>query len=419
MQHLQEMKRFKIYSVLLGITVLSSLNLWAGGFQVNLQGQKQTGMGHAGIGLALDNASLLFNPGALIFVDSLGSFSAGASFILPRTVYLDPNSTYQAQTINHTGTPLSLYGNFKFKKNSPITLGFGLYNPFGSRVQWEDDWKGQFLLREISLKTFFYQPTISYKINEKLGVGFGYVFANGDFNLRKGIPIQDSLGNYGEASLSGKASGQGFNAGVFYKINQQFSIGLNYRSSVKVKVANGTADFTSANAVSQYFQDSTFNTQLNLPFISGIGFGYQLNEKMKLAIDINYVGWKSYDSLNIDFAKNSDKLADVASPRLYKNTFICRTGLQYQINEFLSLRAGAYYDQSPVKDGYLTPETPDSDKIGISTGFSISLKKWFYLDASLLYVEGLKRTDTNIETQFEATYKTKAVIPGVNLGIKF
>ena len=76
-------------------------------------------------------------------------------------------------------------------------------------------------MREISLKTFFYQPTLSYKITEKLGIGLGYIFANGDFSLRKGIPIQDSLGNYGEATLAGKASGQGFNAGVYYKLNDK------------------------------------------------------------------------------------------------------------------------------------------------------------------------------------------------------
>lgn len=394
-------------------------HLYAGGFQVNLQGQKQTGMGHAGIGLLLDNAAIVFNPGALIFVDSLGSFSMGASFIIPRTVFLDPKSIYAAQTVNHTGTPLSIYGNFKFKKNSPLSLGFGLYNPFGSRVQWEDDWKGQFLLREISLKTFFYQPTLSYKINDHIGIGLGYVFANGDFSLRKGIPIQDSTGKYGEANLAGKAKGQGFNAGAFIKINSRISVGLNYRSAVKVKVNNGTADFSAAPAVSQYFQDSTFSTSLNLPFMSGIGLGYELNEKMKLALDINYVGWSSYDSLKIDFSKNSDKLADVASPRLYKNSFIWRAGIQYSMNDMLALRCGTYYDQSPVQDGYLTPETPDSDKIGISAGISFTLKKWLYLDASLLYIEGLKRTDTNIETQFEGTYKTKAVIPGFNLGIKF
>lgn len=401
------------------ISLLAYFRLSAGGFQVNLQGQKQTGMGHAGIGLALDNAAIVFNPGALIFIDSLGSFSAGASFIIPRTIFLDPTSVYVAQTVNHTGTPLTFYGNFKFKKNSPLSFGFGLYNPFGSRVQWEDDWKGQFLLREISLRTFFYQPTLSYKINDKIGIGIGYVFANGDFSLRKGIPIQDSTGNYGEANLAGKAKGQGFNAGAYFKVNPKFSIGLNFRSAVKVKVNNGNAEFSTANAVSQYFQDSTFNTQLNLPVMAGIGLGYELNNKIKLALDVNFVGWSSYDSLKIDFSKNSEKLADVASPRLYKNTFIFRVGLQYQLSDQFVLRCGSYYDQTPVKDGYLTPETPDSDKIGVSTGLTFSIKKWLYLDASLLYVEGLKRTDTNIETQFEATYKTKAVIPGLNLGIKF
>jgi long-chain fatty acid transport protein len=413
------MKVVKRISGLLSVGVLFSCQIFAGGFQVNLQGQKQTGMAHTGVGLPLDNAALVLNPGALIFVDSLGSFSAGASFIIPRTIYLDPNSTYIAQPINHVGTPLTFYGNFKFKKNSPLTLGFGLYNPFGSRVEWENDWKGQFLLREINLRTFFYQPTLSYKVTEKLGIGIGYIFANGDFSLRKALPIQDSIGVYGEANLSGKATGQGFNAGVYYKINQKFGLGLNYRSAVKVKVENGTADFTSANAVSQYFQDSTFNTQLSLPYMASIGLGYQLNDKIKLAFDVNYVGWKSYDSLKIDFTKNSDKLADVASPRLYKNTFIARIGMQYQLTEIFCVRVGAYYDQSPVKDGYLTPETPDTDKIGITTGFSITFKKWLYIDASLLYIEGLKRTDINIETQFEAIYKTKAVIPGVNIGIKF
>lgn len=410
------MKKISLFFLVLSYQIYVA---YAGGFQVNLQGQKQTGMGHAGTGLALDNASLVFNPGALIFVDSLGSFSAGASFIIPRTVYLDPGSTYISQTVNHLGTPITVYGNFKFKKNSPLSFGMGVYNPFGSRVQWDDDWKGQFLLREISLKTFFYQPTVSYKITEKLGVGLGYIYANGDFTLRKAIPIQDSLGVYGEAILAGKASGHGFNAGVYYKINDKFSVGLNYRSALKVKVENGTADFVTAKAVHQYFENTMFNTQLNLPFTCGLGVGYQLNDKIKIAFDLNYIGWKSYDSLTIDFAENSDKLLDIASPRLYKNTFIIRTGMQYQLAEKFILRAGIYYDQSPVKDGYLTPETPDSDKLGISTGFTFNPTKWLYIDASLLYAEGKTRVDTNLETQFEGMYKTKAVIPGINLGVKF
>jgi long-chain fatty acid transport protein len=123
--------------------------------------------------------------------------------------------------------------------------------------------------------------------------------------------------------------------------------------------------------------------------------------------------------LIIDFDKNSDALTDVHSPRMYKNVFIFRVGGQYKCNDKWTLRAGTYYDMSPVKDGYLTPETPDTDKIGVTLGASFNITKTFHIDASLLYIEGMKRTDTNIETQFSGTYKTKAVVPGVSIEYLF
>jgi long-chain fatty acid transport protein len=405
--------------LLITLIAISSASAFAGGFQVNLQGQKQTGMGHAGTGLCLDNASILFNPGAVSFLDSLRGISFGASFIIPRTTYLDAQTRYIAHTENHTGTPFTLYAVYKFKKTAKWNLGLGIYTPFGSKVQYADDWKGQALIREIDLKTIFIQPTFSYKVNSKLGLGVGFICATGDFSLRKAIPLQDSAGNYGEASLKGKASGYGFNAGIYFKATEKLSIGIDYRSQVNVSVKGGSADFTVPSSLVDKFENTTFSTQLRLPQMATLGFGYAANKKLKLAFDINYVGWKSYDSLIIDFDKNSDALTDVHSPRMYKNVFIFRVGGQYKCNDKWTLRAGTYYDMSPVKDGYLTPETPDTDKIGVTLGASFNITKTFHIDASLLYIEGMKRTDTNIETQFSGTYKTKAVVPGVSIEYLF
>ena len=399
--------------------IIFSTSLSAGGFQVNLQGQKQTGMGHTGTGLCLDNASILFNPGAVSFLDSLRGLSFGASFIIPRTTYLDMQTRYVAHTEKHTGTPFTLYGVYKFKKTAKWNLGLGIYTPFGSKVQYADNWKGQALIREIDLKTIFIQPTVSFKVSDKLGIGAGFIYATGDFSLRKAVPIQDSMGNYGEASLNGKASGYGFNAGIYFKANDKFSVGLDYRSQVIVNVKGGSANFTVADALADYFPNTTFSTQLKLPTTTTLGFGYAVNKKLLLALDINYVGWKSYDSLVIDFKDNTDNLKDVHSPRMYQNSFIFRLGSQYKLNEKWTLRCGTYYDMSPVKAGYLTPETPDTDKLGITLGTSFNVTKKFHLDASLLYIEGMKRTDTNIETGFSGTYKTKAVVPGVSIEYVF
>jgi long-chain fatty acid transport protein len=274
----------------------------------------------------------LFNPGAMSFLDSLRGITIGASFIMPRTTYLEPfPGTYTAHIEKNTGTPITLYAVYKFKKTAKWNVGLGIYNPFGSKVQWADDWKGQFLIREIDLKTFFIQPTASYKLNDKIGIGVGFIYATGSFALRKGVPIQDTLGNYGEGSLEGKASGYGFNAGIYFKATEKLSIGFDYRSQVNVKVDGGTADFTVPSSVGQYFPSTTFSTGLNLPQVATLGIGYKVNSKMTLALDVNFVGWKSYDSLIIDFADNTDKLKDIHSAREYQNSYIFRLGGQYEL----------------------------------------------------------------------------------------
>ncbi|MFL5765746.1 MAG: OmpP1/FadL family transporter [Bacteroidia bacterium] len=409
----------KRYALIALIGFCLSGQLIAGGFQINLQGQKQTGMGHTGTGLCLDNAVIFFNPGALSFLDSLRGVYVGGSFIMPRTTYADYSTRYISHMEKHTGTPFTIYGVWKFKKTAKWNCGLGIYTPFGSKAQWPDDWKGQFLIREIDLKTIFIQPTVSIKVNDKIGIGAGFIYATGDFKLRKGVPIQDTLGNYGEGVLEGKASGYGFNAGIYFKLNDKFSVGLDYRSQVAVKVNGGSAEFDVASAVSNYFPSTTFSTELKLPQVAALGFGYCPNKKLKLALDINYVGWSSYDSLRINFEENTDKLKDISSARMYKDSYIFRIGAQYQLNQKWTVRLGSYYDMSPVKAGYLTPETPDADKLGITAGASFNITKKVHVDASLLYIEGKKRTDTNLETDFSGTYKSKAVVPGISIEYVF
>ena len=392
---------------------------FAGGFQVNLQGQKQTGMGHTGTGLFLDASSILFNPGALSFLER-NSFIVGGSFIFPSIAYLEPYpGIYTAELVPQVGTPFAIYSSFKTNTESKFTYGLGIYTPFGSSAKWEDDWKGQFLVREINLKAIFIQPTISFKVTDNIGIGAGFIYATGAFGLRKGIPIENASGAYGEAELSGKAAGYGYNAGILFKATEKLSIGLDYRSAVKVAIDNGAATFSVPDAVKEFFPNTSFTTSITLPSVSTLGIGYQLSEKTLLAVDINFIGWSSYDTLSFDFEENTDKLADVASPRAYEDVFIFRIGAQHALNEKAAVRLGSYYDMSPVQSGYLTPETPDADKLGVTAGVTYQFTENFKLDLSFLFIEGKKRTDTNLETDFGGTYKSRAFIPGIGLDFCF
>jgi len=393
------------------------LNAHAGGFQVNLQGQRQTGMGHTGTGYVTDAATIFFNPGGMGWLDTMVNLSVGASFIIPRTEYLEAfPGTYTAEMVHNVGTPFEFY--YSASLNKKLYAGVGIYTPFGSRAQWDNNWKGQFIIREIDLKTIFIQPTLSWRINDHFGIGAGFVIVTGNFSLRKGIPVQNQAAEYGEGNLEGNASGTGVNTGAYFSWDK-LSAGISYRSSVNAKVDEGDATFSVPGYLEQYFPDTKFSAAIKLPSVLSLGFGYQLSKKFSLAADVNYVGWSSYDSLRINFETNTDKLADISSARDYKNVFIYRLGAEYFLNNKLTFRAGIYYDTSPVPDGYLTPETPDSDRIGITAGGSINLKDNLRINVSLLYNQTQKRTDTNLETGFAGTYQTKTVIPGIGFSYMF
>jgi long-chain fatty acid transport protein len=213
------MKNWKdivILAVWAGFLAFGSLR--AGGFQVNLQSVSQAAMGHTGAGLAFDASVAYFNPGGLAFAPT--SVSAGFTPIFPRISYAAPSpDNYTANNVNTISTPFSLYGALKhrFNDDHAIAGGIAIYTPFGSRVVYPDDWKGQFALREISLKTIFIQPTIGYNYKDKFGIGGGFVYATGDVLLRRALPVQFTNGSYGEATLSAGGKGMGFNIGTMLR----------------------------------------------------------------------------------------------------------------------------------------------------------------------------------------------------------
>lgn len=383
---------------------------------MNLQGQRSSGMGHTGTGLRLGAASGFFNPGALAFSGT--EVLIGINLISSRVGYREHQpGIYTAESTSGLGTPFHGHIAIKPTKDSPIVFGLSAYTPFGSGISYEDDWKGQFLLREMALSAIFYQGTIAYKVSEKLGIGAAYVLGTGDFTLRRGIPVQHSDGSYGEASLSGGGIGHGFNVGVFYELADNISLGVSFRSGVQVSLDGGDAQFDVPDVLSENFPTTKFDSKIRLPSVTNFGISIKASEKTTLNFDLNYVAWSSYDTLSFDFEDNTEQLEDANSPRRYKNVVIIRAGAEHIVNDKLMIRAGAYYDFTPVQDGYMTPETPDMDKIGLTVGASYQIKK-FQIDASFMYIYGSERKDTNIETGFEGRWTSRAFIPGISFSYK-
>ena len=404
------------YLILLFLLIISNATL-AGGFQVNLQSNRSLGMGHTGVGLRLGAASGFFNPGALAFSGT--EIIIGINLVAANIGYREVEpGIYMANNTNGLGTPFHGYFAFRPSEDSKLVIGLAAYTPFGSSISYEDDWKLQAALREITLRSIFYQGTLSYQITDKLGIGAGFVLGTGDFSLRRALPLQDQDGTYGEAQLNGSGIGYGFNVGIFYELNEHISLGASYRSGVDISLEGGEANFLTTETLSNAFPSTTFESGLNLPSVLNVGLSFKASEKLTIATEVNFVGWSSYSSLQFDFADNTEQLQDVNSPRNYKNVTIYRIGGEYELNDKIVLRAGVYYDFTPVQDGYLTPETPDMDKLGITVGASYVTGN-LQIDAAILYIHGGERTDRNNEFGYDGRWSSSAFVPGISFKYAF
>ena len=80
-------------------------------------------------------------------------------------------------------------------------------------------------------------------------------------------------------------------------------------------VQDGKVTFTVPTSLSANFPSGELATSLSLPSVSTLGIHLRPSEKIHLVLDVNHVGWKTYDTLAFDYAQNTSSLADTKSAR--------------------------------------------------------------------------------------------------------
>ncbi|MET3979177.1 long-chain fatty acid transport protein [Mucilaginibacter sp. UYP25] len=388
--------------------------IYAQGFMVNLNGQKQIGMGHTGTGLSQDGASVVFNPGAMAML-SENYLQAGISPLFFKSGFQGAGASGTAFTKEKVATPFNAYVVWG-PKGARWKVGLGVYTPFGGLTDWGSNWQGKYVLESLDLKAIFFQPTVSYKLTDYLSVGAGFVYNHASVDLQRAIPVSGPDGNHGQARLTGGGRGYGWNAGIFIKPSNKFTIGLDYRSRVNTTIKKGDAFFSVANSLQANFpQPNYFKAGIPLPANASIGFGYTPDTKWTLAFDANFVGWHSYKALAFDYTSNTATLADTYSPRNYKDAFSLRGGAQYKTSDKVAVRLGGGYASTAVKDGYVTPEVPDANRYYLTAGLGYKLTRKLDLDLSFEYEHLFSRFQTNIESNLSGTFKSNVYIPGVSI----
>lgn len=382
-------------------------------------------MGHTGVGIFGRSAeSLFFNPASGVYLKDQWSLSGGMMLLTSKVNF--QNSLYNwTNSTDNQGTPFYAYANYKM--NDRISFGLGVYTPYGSAVEWNQDWEGAHLVNNIDLKAVYVQPTVAVKVHENVSLGAGLIYVNGGVSFNRNISrnITDEKGNFSDVNLEAtNVSAWGYTLGVAAKLND-FSLGINYRSEINMEAKDGKATFHDLPAfLSDKYKDGAFSATMPLPAELSVGLSYQISDKWLAAVDYNYTFWSVYKDLTIDF--KDPAIATSVNARNYSNSSTYRLGLEYMASEKITARIGGYFDKSPVQEGYFAPETPRNDSYAATLGISYQVTPKLSIDASALGVF-FKEVDASYDhyiedgnpISFGGTYRSMAYSMGVGLSYNF
>lgn len=403
--------------ILITTALLAGVFSYAGGFRVSLQGVKQLAMAHTSAHTE-DASVAFFNPAGISFIPNKLSVAVGGFGAITEVEYQSLETLQSYKTENPLGTPL--YAAIAYKVTNNVSVGLSVTTPFGTTVKWADDWTGREIVQKMELKSFYFQPMVSYKFNDWASIGVSYIYAKGIVDWDKAVTNLGGTLNINDE----KATGSGFGVGFYLKPSSNLDLSIAYRSPVIMKADNGVATFTGVPEavltspqlnVGADGQDA-FTAELPLVDEYIIGLTYRITPKWLVSADFNYHGWERYSKLTLDFenaqvGNQADKTI-LVSPKNFKNAKTFRIGTQYMLTDKLAGRLGYYFDESPYEDKYFIPETPSFDASVITGGLGYKFGKLGVdLAAALSFPEA--RKVNNDFLSFRGQAKAKAMYLGL------
>ncbi|WP_346983500.1 outer membrane protein transport protein [Chryseobacterium sp. POE27] len=402
--------------ILVSTALLAGVLSYAGGFRVSLQGVKQLAMAHTSAH-AEDASVAFFNPAGMSFIPSKLSIVAGGFGASNKVTFQNLNTLQSTQTDNPMGTPI--YAAITYRPLEKLSVGFSFSTPFGSTIEWPNDWEGKEMVQKLELKSYYFQPMVSYRFNDWLAFGASYIYAKGTVNWDKAIT---QFG--GQLNLDSKASGHGYGFGFYFRPDPKLDVSVAYRSPVDMKAKDGTATFKfpsqSVYSLLGLSASGTDNFTATLPLVEEytVGLTYKVTPKWLVSADFNYHGWSRYSKLTLDFGhapvgNQADPTVSV-SPKNFRNSKTVRLGTQYAFTDMIYGRLGAYYDESPYSDENFIPETPSFNTFVVTGGVGFKLKQ-FGVDVAGGYAMPQARDVNNKTLGFYGQAKATAFYLGLGL----
>jgi len=403
-----------------------STQAMAAGFALNEQSISGMGTSFAGRSSSADDATTLFGNPAGMSRLKREEVSFGLAAIHAKTEIKNTSATTALGTpvggsndgdmVPFTAVPMGYYV-------KPIddkwAVGVGLYVPFGMITDYESGYQGRYHGDYSEVRVITVQPTISYRFNEKLSVGFGPTLNRVDGELQS-APFLGAAD--GRVKVKGDDTAVGFNAGILYEFTPHTRMGLTYRSKVEYTLEGDTK---LKEGFSQTPLGGKYDASLDLttPESIDISVTHELNDQWTMYAGAMLTRWSRFEAIVIENdGLPSGPLNPIVEDQEWHDTWSYAIGTSYKLNREWTLRTGLAFDQSPTNNVDRSPRIPSGDRTAVSFGLGWNPTDDITVDLaySYLWEEDTKvRRDSPTRGTYYADYENSAHGFGAALSYRF
>jgi long-chain fatty acid transport protein len=406
----------------------------ASGFQLTEQNGSGLGNAYAGSAAVAENAStIFFNPAGMTQLRD-HEISGGLAAVLTSFKFSDNGSSVGALTGTGNGGDGGGWGfipnaYLSWALTKDIYVGVGVGAPYGLKNEYDKPWVGAAQTVSFDVKTYNINPSIAYRVNESVSLGFGVNWQRLETTYDRQVATVSVVHAASPLRLTLEDEAWGWNAGVLFTLSPATKIGLSYRSGV-TQNTNGKIEVTGPSALLNASASSDAKTELHIPDFFIASVAHKLNDRWEILGDISRTGWSAnpkvdiYRSSNTGTGTGDGTIAQVLDTE-FRNAWRFALGSNYKYSDALKLKYGLAYDQTPVK----APETrlvalPDNSRTWFSFGAQWLPNKESALDLGVAY---LYLKDSGIHNDQRAsgrglvagTYSASAWILGAQYSMAF
>jgi long-chain fatty acid transport protein len=415
-----------------GASMTASINAAASGYRFGSQSVSAQGTAEANGAEAVDASTVFANPAGLSRLEGR-QFMGGVTALVPHSTYADAGSTRftrggtggKANQDDYAPSVVaapSLY--YSQQLDNRWTAGFGVFVPYGTKLDYDSDWAGRYSLTNIKLEAVTLNPSVAFKLDEHHAFGFGVDIEYMKARLGQAVDVPGTvvaaqasgtgavlarqiaalggnpalLGRAGDAyaGVRGKDWGYGFNLGYLYSPTSDTRFGIAYRSSIKHELKGGaTWDFSSVttdpvvNGVLQGAArrtNSAARVELRTPETLSLNAFHQFDARWAGMADVTWARNSRMENIDIEFVGTSE--GDEVIRQQWKNTVRVALGASYKLNDNVTLRGGIAHDDAPVRSDELRHAAlPDADRMQLSFGANWKLTPASSIDLAYSYLD--------------------------------